>query len=745
MRIVFINKVFPNPVEPAKGNFVHKNLMQYPSDIDVEVIAPVPPFLGLRRQRQNRIPLWRMLDLGGRSIRVWHPRFLLFPRNIMRAFVPTFEYLSILPLLWYLHKRKRIDCLHANFCLPDGIAAAKLSNKLGIPFVITEHQAALADLLRIPYLKRMMLQSYIKAHKVIAVSEHTGQIILNAGLPHEKLVVIPNGIDTAVFTPVFHSRGITKLIYIGYLVQRKGVQFLLEAISILGDNSISLSLVGDGEYRNELEKQCTKLGIEESVHFLGEKNPQEIAQLLHDHDALVHPSLIESFGIVVVEAMAAGLPVVATQNGGSEYIVTDQTGIIVPPHDPHALAEGIRRLIATEWDAKAIRNYAVQHYDISEVVNDTIKQYPEPVSKICHLSSVHMRTDVRVFYKQCVSLVQAGYNVHLVVADGQGNELKDGVKIHDVGPFASRKLRMMLAPFKVLLMALSLRADVYQIHDPELLPIAILLKLISRKPVIYDIHECYAEAFLNKDYLSPFAGKLLSKIIRGLETGVLAMIDQGIAATEHIAQQYPDVPVLHNYPILAEWKDVRGNSSRYQSRCICYIGIITRERGIGQIVSAIENVDCSFHLAGKYEPVTYRDELKKMPGFAKVIEYGYVNRDKAAEIFSKCALGVVLFDRSPNHLYSLSTKMFEYMAAGLPILVSDLPTNIELIDESEVGVYLDPDCIEKISDTLNRLLNDPQKLAEMGQKGKKLTTKQLSWENEKDIYLNVYANLLSKS
>jgi len=89
--------------------------------------------------------------------------------------------------------------------------------------------------------------------------------------------------------------------------------------------------------------------------------------------------------------------------------------------------------------------------------------------------------------------------------------------------------------------------------------------------------------------------------------------------------------------------------------------------------------------------------------------------------------------------------MFEYMAAGLPILVSDLPTNIELIDESEVGVYLDPDCIEKISDTLNRLLNDPQKLAEMGQKGKKLTTKQLSWENEKDIYLNVYANLLSKS
>lgn len=746
MRIVFINKIFPNPVESTKGTFVLKNLMQYPSEIELEVIAPVPFFLALRKKKRVKIPLWRYIELKGRKLRVWHPRFALFPANFLQRWIPFFEYISIFPILYLLKRKKAIDCLHANFCLPDGVATAKLARRLDIPYVITEHQAALSDFLGKPSLRYLMLKAYHHAHKVIAVSEHTGQMLVNAGLNKDKLRVIPNGIDTTLFVPSKASDTIKKLIYVGYLVERKGVQYLLEALSILQNSSLKLSIVGTGDYQDALQMQCQRLGISDQVSFLGEKNAIEVAQLLAEHDALVHPSLIESFGIVVVEAMASGLPVLATSNGGSEYIVTPETGIIVKAGDAAALADGIRKLIGSRWDIKLISKYAHSKYDIRQVVQATIKEYPNPKTShtVCHLSSVHIRTDVRVFYKQCRALAEAGFLVHLVVADGKGNQYKDGVVIHDIGKYQSRKRRFISAPIKVLMQAMKIKAEIYQIHDPELLPIAVILKFLRGKPVIYDIHECYAEAFLQKDYLSLVLRRFLSGLIKYLERGSLRFIDQGIAATEHIAEQFQDIPTIHNYPILAEWDKVENKIERYQSRNICYIGNITKERGIGQIVTALAEVDARLHLAGRFEPEKYREELLTLPGYAKVIEYGYVDRTQAAEIFSKCALGVVLFDKSPNHLYSLSTKIFEYMAAGLPVLVSDLPTNIELIQRSGAGLYLDPADTQKLTETLTEILDNPDYLAQMGSKGKQLVNTELSWEREQETYLDIYYELLSQ-
>ncbi|MCD8480827.1 MAG: hypothetical protein LRZ88_11865 [Candidatus Cloacimonetes bacterium] len=89
------------------------------------------------------------------------------------------------------------------------------------------------------------------------------------------------------------------------------------------------------------------------------------------------------------------------------------------------------------------------------------------------------------------------------------------------------------------------------------------------------------------------------------------------AATEHIAEQFRKVPVLHNYPLLSEWQDVPHDPTRFQSRNICYLGSITRERGITQLIEALEHVDCILHLAGSYEPKEYRDELVTLPGFKK--------------------------------------------------------------------------------------------------------------------------------
>lgn len=744
MRVVFINSIYPNPVEPNKGSFILKNLLEYPAVIDLEVIAPVPPFLALRRGKQARIPLWRYVEHEGRRMRVWHPRFILLPRNILRSNVPLFEYLSILPLLWLLHRQRKIDCLHANFGLPDGVATQKLSIKLGIPYLITEHQGVIAGMLAEPNLRKMLIPAYNQARRVIAVSETTAQSLIESGVSQGKVTVIPNGINPDLFRHHEPSGSIRRLLFVGNLVEDKGVQILLEALALINDPDLCLSIVGDGAFRTELERLTSTFGIADKVSFLGELAPDKLVNLYHEHDALVHPSFIESFGIVVVEAMACGLPVLATRNGGSEHIVTDKTGILVEPRDVNAMAEGIRQLRLRSWDSRLISEYAHRHYDIREVVASTIELYPQAEDKgsICHLSSVHIRSDVRVFYKQCVGLAKAGYKVHLVVADGQGDARQLSVLIHDLGLSVGRLQRMLTAPFKVLLKAISLKADIYQIHDPELIPIAMLLKLISGKPVIYDIHECYPEMFLHKEYLSVLQGKLISAIIRYVEKLAVSCFDASIAATEHIAEQFRKVPVLHNYPLLSEWQDVSNDPTRFQSRNICYLGSITRERGITQLIKALEHVDCILHLAGSYEPKEYRDELVTLPGFKKVIEYGYINRAQATELLAKCAIGVVFFDRSPNHLHSLSTKMFEYMAAGLPILVSDLPANVKLLDRAGCGKYLDPSKPENIANAIEALLAEPEQLNEMGAKGKSLISSELSWEAEESNYHTLIKALL---
>ncbi|MFA7024255.1 MAG: glycosyltransferase [Candidatus Cloacimonadaceae bacterium] len=745
MRVVLINSIFPNPVEPNKGNFILKNLEFYPANIELEVIAPVPLGLGLRRGKKVKLPLKRRLVLGSRELTIHHPRFVLLPRNLLRPIVSYIEYLCVLPLLKRLMRQGKIDLLHANFAMPDGIATRMLAQKLDIPYIITEHLGSLKDLLANKRLRSLLLNAYRDAYKVIAVSENTRKIILEGNPALSNLRVIPNGIDLKLFKlSISPSASIHKLIYVGNLVEQKGVQVLLKAIMLIADPGLKLSIVGEGQYSAKLKSLCCEYGLEAQVEFMGEKTPSEVAQLLANHHALVHPSFIESFGIVVLEALAVGIPVLATYNGGSEHILKPELGVLVAPRDAKALAEGIRELRQNHYDPQLLRDYVVENYSLENVVAQTLTEYPKAKQDkcICHLSSVHVRTDVRVFYKQCLSLIEAGYKVHLVVADKGRHERKSGVIIHDIGDFVSRKKRFFLAPWRILRRARYIPADAYQIHDPELIPMAILLKRLSGKPVVYDIHECYPEMFLHKEYLSPLAGKLLSFLIRRLESWAVKTLDASIAATEHIAEQFSSVPIVHNYPILAEWTNVSSDPSRYHSRNICYIGNITRERGIGQIIKAIENVDCRFHLAGNYEPKEFRDELAALAGFSKVIEYGYVNRQQAADIFSECALGVVLFDRSPNHLHSLSTKMFEYMAAALPILVSDLPANRKLLDKAVAGLYIDSSDVSLIQDVLNKLLSEPEKLAQMGAEGKRLVTQELSWESEKARYLKLYEELL---
>lgn len=123
--------------------------------------------------------------------------------------------------------------------------------------------------------------------------------------------------------------------------------------------------------------------------------------------------------------------------------------------------------------------------------------------KLCHLTSVHSRFDIRIFHKECASLARKGFMVNLVVADGKGDEVNNGVAIHDVGSSNGRFDRMRRAPNRVLKKALSLDAEIYHFHDPELIPVGLGLKRHGKK-VVFDVHEDYVSQIREKNICQDF-------------------------------------------------------------------------------------------------------------------------------------------------------------------------------------------------------------------------------------------------
>jgi len=366
--------------------------------------------------------------------------------------------------------------------------------------------------------------------------------------------------------------------------------------------------------------------------------------------------------------------------------------------------------------------------------------------RICHFSTVHIRADVRIFHKECTSLAEAGYEVHLAVADGKGNAVVKGIRIHDIGKISNRIARIIFSPIMIFFKVLSLRCVVYHFHDPELLFVGLFLKLLTKAKVIYDAHECYSEYFLHKEYLPEAVRPLFSAVIKAVERCTAGRFDQVITTTEYQAAKLkginPRLDIIYNYPLLSEWNFSNQLPEAGKQRAICYIGSISEERGISQVIKAIENIDCVFHLAGSYAIPSYRNEIMKLSGWSKVVEHGYVNREQAAGIISKSLIGIVLLLPKPNHLISHSTKIFEYMAGGIACLVPDFPIWKDIVEKHECGLCVDPNDIALIAKTLEQMLDNPDLMREMGQIGKQLVQSTYNWESQIPALLNIYRTAL---
>jgi glycosyltransferase involved in cell wall biosynthesis len=359
-------------------------------------------------------------------------------------------------------------------------------------------------------------------------------------------------------------------------------------------------------------------------------------------------------------------------------------------------------------------------------------------SRIVHVSSAHPASDPRIFEKECISLAQAGYAVHLVATGAP--VLSPWVTVHIVARPASRLLRISIGSLLAILRALRTGASIVHLHDPELAIWIPLLRMMGRR-VVFDSHEDIAASMESKEYLPARARGVATVMARLLVRFIDATVNAVVSATPEISRGYRHAPhaVIQNFPVLRQ-ANMRQGSVRSQR--LVYVGALSALRGGEQMIDALEQLatthpGVSLGIAGDMES-TLLERLREKPGWRHVDYRGRLARTGVNALLADADVGLVLFQPAPNHVASQPTKMFEYMEAGLPVVASDFPLWREFLVETRSGVVVDPKDPTAIAVGIAGLLDDPTRAAWMGQNGRATVEAKQNWESEARKLVDLY-------
>jgi len=353
---------------------------------------------------------------------------------------------------------------------------------------------------------------------------------------------------------------------------------------------------------------------------------------------------------------------------------------------------------------------------------------------------VHPRYDVRIFLKQCVSLANAGWQTTLIVADGKGDEFVSGVSILDVGKPGGRLARMVSAPRRMLARAETLSADVFHFHDPELLPVGMRLKRLGRR-VVFDSHEDVPKDILSKEYLNPVTRQVVSRLYASFERWGGSKFDAVVAATpsirDHCARFNARVVDINNYPLSAE---IAEGPTAQRAVEICYVGGISAARGVVEVVEAMALVRSGvrLQLIGEFLSEADGRRVSSSPGWGHVDAHGHLERSQAQAFMRRSLAGVLTYHPEPNHVAAQPNKLFEYMAAGIAVIVSDFPLWRQIVERFDCGICVDPQDPRAIAEAIDLLASDPDRAIAMGANGRQAILSSLNWDAEERKLLALY-------
>ena len=369
------------------------------------------------------------------------------------------------------------------------------------------------------------------------------------------------------------------------------------------------------------------------------------------------------------------------------------------------------------------------------------------MTHVAHLTSVHPLHDVRINLHECQTLADAGYRVTLIGPPSDGAVLPKGIDYVTVRRSQGRSGRMTLTVARVYRAARRTRAVVYHLHDPELLPLAPLLRLQGAR-VVYDAHEDLPRQLLSKPWIPRHLRPAIGAVVNAALPWAGRLVNAVVAATDQVAKTFSrsDVVTLWNYPRLDEFRAVDGMPFRDRPPVVAYVGGVTAVRGIHTVVrsmSLVQDDRIRLRIAGIPQPAAYADVLQATPGSDRVDMLGWAGRSEVVTLLGDAIAGLVVMPPAPQHAAGLPTKMFEYMAAGLPVIVSDFPTWRRIIDECGAGLAVDPERPESIAAAIDWLMANRDSAEAMGRRGREAVRDTYNWEKEGTKLLALYDGLLS--
>lgn len=375
--------------------------------------------------------------------------------------------------------------------------------------------------------------------------------------------------------------------------------------------------------------------------------------------------------------------------------------------------------------------------------------------KVCHLTSAHPNLDKRIFRKECISLNRAGYETYIIA---QGESFKEqGVYIIGIPRLRYGRLeRVLLTTRRVYNKSLEIDADIYHIHDPELLPYALKLKRRG-KTVIFDSHEDFFVVAEESKYIPKFLRKLVSKIVSKYITYACKRLDVIISVTPHICEKYKKINkntyMITNYPVISNNEKLTPINKLSLNKAIAFAGGINSGDNHEKIINAISKIDdTKYILCGKGEK-SYIDELKKLKGWKFVDYKGQIKYESVHLLLQKARMGIILVKPNITTGYNIgtlgNTKIFEYMRAGLPVICTNFKLWEDLINEHKCGICVDPNNEIEIFNAIKYLLDNYEIACDMGKNAQHAIIKEYNWSTQEikllEIYKMLTKNIMEKS
>jgi glycosyltransferase involved in cell wall biosynthesis len=366
------------------------------------------------------------------------------------------------------------------------------------------------------------------------------------------------------------------------------------------------------------------------------------------------------------------------------------------------------------------------------------------VTRVCHITTVHPVDDHRILHKECASLRDAGYDVTLI-APHDDDVVLDGVSVVALrGTVRNRVERMVRRPAAAYRAATAVDADLYHFHDPELLPCGVWLARAGKR-VVYDAHEDVPTQIRAKEWIPTAARGGVAQSFARVEAACVARLDAvvtpSLAALDRLRPHQSRIALIANYPRLSELRPAARWEDRL--RAACYVGGVTRVRGARELVDAMAHVDAELHLAGAISPPALRAELERSAGWPRVRYLGRVRHDRVPDVLAQVKVGLIPLHPVRNYVDAYPVKLFEYMAAGLPVIATDVPRWRAVLEAHDCGVCVPHASPRLLGEAITTLLDDDGRARAMGERGRRAAEERYSWETQASVLLELYRELLA--